>query len=115
MKLFRNVFGHRAEGFEEQADDLRIHSMPREAAYFYARALESLREDQEAARRRLTLRLLDMRRLTFARLLSEAEGLAEAGRPDAALEILRDAESFAVEVEDRGVLAARIAALTGGV
>jgi tetratricopeptide (TPR) repeat protein len=115
MKLFRGVFGNRAEGFEEQADDLRIHSMPREAAYFYGRALEALRHDQEVARRRITLRLLEMRRLTFDLLLSEAEALVESGRSDAALEVLRDAEAFAVEVEDRGVLAGRIAALTGAV
>lgn len=115
MKLFRGVFGNRAEGFEEQADDLRIHSLPREAAYFYGRALDALRHDQEAARRRITLRLLEMRRLTFSLLLSEAEALVESSRSDDALEVLRDAEAFAMEVEDRGVLAARIAALTGAV
>src|SRR6185295_19973534 len=62
----------------------------------------------ETNRRRLEGKAFEARRAAFHRMLEEAEGLAESGRQPEAAGLLKEAEPFATEKDERDILAARL-------
>jgi len=112
LKFLKSLFGAKAEKYEDKADELRLDFEYRDAAYYYGEALNALAEgEDEETRRRLQLKLREVRRQALVQLLEEAAELTIQRDPDMAAEKLELASNFADDERSRAEVERRQAEL----
>jgi len=93
--FLNNLFGGGAQKHEDKGDELRLDLMYQEAAHYYQKALDALKEEDPATQGRLETKLREVRRKAAAGLIEEAVELIQEEELGLALERLDRAEAFA--------------------
>ena len=113
MKFLKTLFGGGAQKDEEKGDELRLDLDYREAAYFYAQALEKLEKDDTEGTTRVKTKLKEVRRNAFSQLMEEVSDLVDGDELDLARERLDIAANFADDPVSKAALETRMAELDG--